>query len=103
MSNPLALGEVVVTPTVNELLARCGQTIDALLERHRSGDWGDVSDEQRQINEQAADHAYCVVSTYNTGEGASVMVFTKADRSCTMVHLAPQVAAASSTVVRTQR
>jgi hypothetical protein len=85
-----ALGQVVVTPTVSDALAASGQTLDELLRRHQSGDWGEVSAHQRRLNEQALDAAYSLQSTYRTAAGAQVTVVTRGDRSATLVHLDPR-------------
>jgi len=81
------LGQVVVTPRAGEVLAQWGQTAEELLERHQSCDWGDITEEERQINEFAVSRAMNVVSCYTTPGGDQLTVFTRADRAYTLVHL----------------
>ncbi len=88
MSTKFTLGDVVVTNRAAEILAAANLAVDALLQRHQSGDWGDVSDDQRQINDDGVSRSYSLVSSYSTRGGHTVAVFTMADRSRTLVHLA---------------
>jgi len=82
------LGEVVVTPNVYDVLNACGQQPEELLVRHQAGDWGDVSPEERRINEQGLSQRLSITSTYRTNTGQHVTVFTRGDRTFTFVHVA---------------
>ena len=82
-----SLGQIVVTPKAEEALHDWGQSAESLLARHQSGDWGDVSDEQRRVNEDGLGKRFNLVSCYHTPSGQSLTVFTKADRSFTLVHI----------------
>ena len=84
------LGRVVVTPKASEVLEAGGLKLEDLLARHRSGDWGDVSDETAEINEQAVQKHFALVSRYATPAGERVTVFTRPDRSFTLVSVAPK-------------
>ena len=88
MSNKFTLGHIVVTNRAAEILAAAGLSVESLLERHQSGDWGDVTDDQKQINDDCIDRNFSIVSTYTTPDGQTVTVFTMADRTRTLVHLA---------------
>jgi hypothetical protein len=81
------LGQIVVTPRASALLAEWGQTAEDLIERHQSCDWGDVTEEERHINEFATTRAMNVVSCYTMPGGDQLTVFTRADRAYTLVHL----------------
>ncbi|HZZ71007.1 MAG TPA: hypothetical protein VFE24_02070 [Pirellulales bacterium] len=82
-----ALGQIVITPTAEALLRQAGQTAHDLLARHEQGDWGEVSEDERQWNDSGIDPPRNLASRYRLRTGQSIMVFTKADRSVTMVHL----------------
>lgn len=84
------LGQVVVTHLAQDLLDACGHRPEELLARHQSGDWGDVSAEERRINEQGVHNNLSLVSSYHIASGHRLTVFTKADRSYTFVHVMPQ-------------
>ena len=82
------LGEVVVTPKVYDVLRACGQNPEDLLIRHQSGDWWDISPEERSFNEQGISQKLSITSTYCTTTGQRVTVFTRGDRTYTFVHVA---------------
>ncbi len=81
------LGNVVVTSTAVEALRAWGQTLPWLLARHQSGDWGELSDDLRSFNDQAIERRMNVISVYRTPAGKPLNVFTRADRTLTLVHL----------------
>lgn len=84
------LGQVVVTPRALETLEAAEQTLDELLARHQSADWGNVSPAQRALNEQGISGDCNLTSTYVLSTGQRLTVFTRGDRTHTLVHLAPQ-------------
>lgn len=90
---PLALGQVVVTPGVQELPAL---KVMEWLRRHQSGDWGLVSGQDRLSNARAvASGEERVMSSYPIDESSpskghgdnTVWVITEWDRSVTTVLL----------------
>ena len=89
MAAPLfPLGRVMVTPGALALLTDSGTDALRLLERHRSGDWGDVSSEDAVENRRSIRQGWRVLSSYPVGPGR-VWVITEADRSSTCL-LLPQ-------------
>jgi hypothetical protein len=79
----IKLGQVVATPGAIEELKRAGQTASCFLNRHLSGDWGDLSDEDRQLNDEAVENGDRVLSSYTLSTGEKLWVITEADRSST--------------------
>ncbi len=84
------LGKLVVTPHAAHVLQQSGSSADMVLSRHAAGDWGEVSEQEREINERALDEHFNLVSNYRMTDDQFITVFTKADRSMTMIHLRPQ-------------
>lgn len=84
------LGQIVVTPRAAEVLRAAGQTSDALLARHQAGDWGDVDEHERALNEAGIDQRFNLVSNYLMPQGERLTIVTQADRSYTLIHLGPQ-------------
>ena len=81
------LGRIVATPGAIGLIRSAGEDLlPALLERHRTGDWGDVPEEDARENEVAARHGLRVLSSYRVA-GERLMVITAADRSVTTLLL----------------
>jgi hypothetical protein len=83
------LGQVIVTPQVCQWLDNHAVTVEELLERHCSGDWGNVSSTQASFNDEAIHQGMSLNSTYSLASGKSVNVFTRADRQHTLVHASP--------------
>ena len=49
------LGQVVATPGALEALRESGQTPAEFLSRHSQGDWGNLSDHDKRLNDEIAD------------------------------------------------
>lgn len=87
--NPLfQLGECVGTPGALQLLADNDVSYLNLLDRHVSGDWGDIEfEDDKRMNEHAvASGVDRIMSVYKVGD-AKVWIITEADRSVTTVLL----------------
>ena len=87
MAAPLFdLGRVVATPGAMALLVSAGETPARLLERHASGDCGEVPSEDARENERSLKYGWRLMSSYPVG-GERVWVITEADRSSTCILL----------------
>ena len=88
-----SLGRVVATQGALAALERAEQRPDTFLQRHQSGDWGELSPEDAQLNEQAVaregapERQGRVLSAYLTEAGESLWVVTEWDRSLTTLLL----------------
>ena len=83
------LGRLLATPGALRALAQVGQAPLWLLARHSSGDFGELTPDDRYENEIAVEHGFRVLSSYRLGSGTVVWVITEADRSATTI-LLPQ-------------
>ncbi|WP_353627682.1 hypothetical protein ABNQ24_06870 [Ralstonia pseudosolanacearum] len=83
----LALGQLVATPAAVAALSEAGVSVYRLLNRHTCGDWGELSDEDRQQNELAVTTGQRVLSSYLLGNGQKIWIITEWDRSATTVLL----------------
>ena len=77
------LGKVVGTPAALSLLAESEKTPDEYLERHVSGDWGEVEREDDLANFRAVKNLERILSAYTVKEGKRIWIITEADRSVT--------------------
>lgn len=77
------LGRLVATPAV--LAAVPISVIDLCVTRHLSGDWGDMSDTDKQTNEQALKDGNRLFSAYQVRADTRIWIITEADRSATTV------------------
>ncbi len=90
------LGKIVVTAKAAQILKRAELACEALISRHQRGDWGDVTESERQLNDDGVGRQFNLVSAYDIDTGERITVVTKSDRSCTLVHVAagtPKIAA----------
>jgi hypothetical protein len=88
MNEPrFALGQVVATPGALDALTVSGQLPAEFLQRHASGDWGELCDEDSAENESALKHGFRLMSSYHTKAGTKIWVITEADRSVTTLLL----------------
>ena len=82
-----ALGSVVATPGAIEAMAESGQSPEFFLQRHASGDWGQVDQEDWQLNDEAVKEGTRLLSAYTTLKGRKLWVITEHDRSSTTILL----------------
>lgn len=82
-----SLGQIVHTPGAGELLSQSEMAV--LLERHASGDWGDISEADRKENEFSVEKGFRIMSVYHVN-GAEFYVVTEWDRSATTVLLSEE-------------
>ncbi|MEM7033855.1 MAG: hypothetical protein AAF629_30210 [Chloroflexota bacterium] len=81
------LGDVQVTPEADAVFVRTGMSKDDLLIRHQSGDWGDLSEVDKQENDFRVNRYYKLVSAYQMDSNVSLWVTTEAYRRYTMITL----------------
>jgi hypothetical protein len=71
-------GRLVATPGALEALEESGQTPAFFLRRHLAGDWGEVSADDRQLNDQAVADGSRLLSAYRTLKGKKLWIITEA-------------------------
>lgn len=57
------------------------------LNRHLSGDWGDLDAHDRKENERSLKGGFRLLSAYKHGKGRTLWIITEADRSVTTLLL----------------
>lgn len=87
MGSCFPLGQVAATPGALQALEESGTNPAALLDRHSSGDWGDVSSEDAAENEFSMAHGFRILSSYPLETGSRLWIITEADRSLTTLLL----------------
>jgi hypothetical protein len=58
------LGQLVATPAAMEALSESGVDIIDLVQRHIGKDWGDLSDEDKRLNDDALHNGSRILSAY---------------------------------------
>lgn len=84
MKAKFELGQIVATKRVLKKYPH--EKISRLITRHVTGDWGDLGDEDKKLNEEALISQDRIFSAYELGKG-KVYVITEWDRSATTVLL----------------
>ncbi len=79
------LGNIYITKGANNAVGE----IDAIraIQRHRSGDWGDLCEEDKDMNNASIIHGDRLLSSYKTFNGVKFWIITEADRSSTTILL----------------
>ena len=79
------LGLLVITPDALQSIPE--DDICRALDRHVTGQWGDLSDHDRAANELALSTASRLLSVYHTDTGTEFRVMTTGNRFTTTVFL----------------
>jgi len=87
-SEPLfSLGQITATPSALEALGRAGVAADLLLAPHVQGDWGDLDEHDRHLNDLALSAGERLLSAYSLPDATRLWIITEADRSATTLLL----------------
>lgn len=78
-------GQIVITRRADSVLPP-HDVLQCLL-RHFNGDWGEVDELSRRINEDAVHRGGRVLSRYKSSDGTRFWIFTDMDHSETLVLL----------------
>ena len=81
------LGQLVATPAALAALEKTGQNPMEFVSRHVTGDWGELSEEDRKENELSLERGFRLLSSYRTNANEVVWVITEANRSHTTLLL----------------
>lgn len=81
------LGQTVATPGAIDAMLEAAASPVGYLDRHASGDWGELEMEDRRENELAVNMGERILSAYMLGTGVKIWVITEADRSVTTILL----------------
>lgn len=91
MEKKFELGKIVATPLALSALENADENAAVYLNRHQSGDWGDLGAEDKATNEEAikyeGERAGRTFSAYYLKDGTKIYVITEWDRSVTTVLL----------------
>lgn len=71
-------GQIVATPGAIEALRSSGQDAHAFPARHLRGDWGDLDDEDRRLNDEALTDGSRLLSAYVTSRAERLWIITEA-------------------------
>ena len=81
------LGQIVATPGALAVLAESAESANVFLKRHNGGDWGDICQDDKNLNDAAIEEGDRLLSAYKTSLGKRIWIITEGDRSVTTVLL----------------
>ena len=81
----LELGQLLITPAAREALLPAD--VRTALDRHAQGDWGDVTGDDEEANDEALENEGRLFSVYHNPDGVKFWVITESDHSATTVML----------------
>lgn len=81
------LGSIVATPSALQAIENSGQSPSDFLSRHVRGDWGEVCEEDKELNDQAVIDGDRLLSAYRTLKNVRIWIISEADRSATTLLL----------------
>jgi hypothetical protein len=73
-----SLGQILATPGALEALQESGQNVQFFLARHVRGDWGEVCEGDKQLNDQALIDGSRLLSAYRTLKNTRIWIITEA-------------------------
>lgn len=76
-------GQIVSTPAALAALQAAGINPQALLDKHLSGEWGDLTQADKEENDFSLANGYRILSAYEIEPGLKIWLITEADRSAT--------------------
>ncbi|MFC2047930.1 hypothetical protein ACFLSK_00665 [Chloroflexota bacterium] len=88
MTVAINMGRLLMTRGVNDLVAEdeaFAKFVMSSLTRHRRGDWGNLTDEDKQENELSLKAGYRLLSAYEVKGLPKIWIITEADRSATTI------------------
>ncbi len=78
-----APGRTLATPGALAAMEEAGTNPSSLILRHLSGDWGDLSPEDKEENELSLREGFRILSAYTLPTGQKIWLISEADRSVT--------------------
>jgi hypothetical protein len=79
------LGQLVATPGALDVITF--EQVHDLIERHRTGDWGDVTEHDWLANDRALVEGSRIFSSFKISKYVRIWVITEANRSATTILL----------------
>jgi hypothetical protein len=87
MPAKFTLGKLVATPGALEALATSGENAAKYISRHVAGDFGDIDQEDKRLNDEAIEQGERILSAYVLKTDERIWIITEADRSSTCILL----------------
>jgi predicted transcriptional regulator len=82
------IGQILMTKGVTKLARenkRFAAFVRRSLDRYRKGDWGEITDEEKRLNDLSEEKGHLVFSSYESEGFPEIWIITSADRSYSTV------------------
>lgn len=79
-----AIGSLAITPGARSAINGDSAAVSNILRRHTQGDWGEVCDEDKLVNDEALQLGMRLLSAYTVNE-EKLWIITEHDRSVTTI------------------
>ena len=84
---PFGLGQLLATPGALAAIEQAGQMPALFINRHASGDWGEMCSDDWALNDKALESGGRLLSAYSTAKGERIWVITESDFRATTILL----------------
>ena len=84
---PFGLGQLLATPGALAVIEQAGQVPALFIDRHASGDWGEMCSDDWALNDEALESGGRLHSAYRTSLNIRIWVITESDLSATTLLL----------------
>lgn len=81
------LGQLVATPGALTALEKSGQSPMDFLSRHVTGDWRELTEDDRKENQLSVEKGLRILSSYKTNAGERLWIITESSRCHTTILL----------------
>jgi hypothetical protein len=81
------LGQIIITPGAQAALKENGHDPWEFLSRHQAGDWGCLSDAEKEAADELLSDGWGPCSAYKLADGQEIWIDTKNDFSATTIIL----------------
>jgi len=82
-----SLGKLAITCGAQKAFEKNAANVIPYLQRHQSGDWGVVGEEDAEVNKASLKYGNRILSAYYLYGETKIWVITEADRYCTTILL----------------
>jgi hypothetical protein len=79
------LGRIMITPAAQAVLTQ--EEVLTALNRHRTGDWGEVGADDKSENDLSLKEGFRLLSAYRSAQGETFWIISEADRKHTTLLL----------------